>query len=192
MNLLQYVDDIIFVGEFSVYNVIVLKSMMGSFELVSCLKVNFQKSKFGGFGVARDVVEKFAKFLNCVSLSTPFVYLGIPIDTNPWRLETWESIITKFVKKLASWKHKHLLFTRRISLINSILFSLPIFSLSYFKVSETISRRLVSIQRRFLWECEDRRGKISWVEREKNCCPKENGGLGVKNILLFNSVLLAK
>jgi len=57
---------------------------------------------------------------------------------------------------------------------------------------EPISRRLVSIQRRFLWECEDRRGKISWVEREKNCCPKENGGLGVKNILLFNSVLLAK
>lgn len=149
MNLLQYVDDIIFVGEFSVYNVIVLKSMMGSFELVSCLKVNFQKSKFGGFGVARDVVEKFAKFLNCVSLSTPFVYLGIPIDTNPWRLETWESIITKFVKKLASWKHKHLSFAGRVCLINLVLLYPSSFIFFFFLISEGISRKLVRIQRGF-------------------------------------------
>lgn len=95
-------------------------------------------------------MERFSKILNYTILSIPFVYLDIPISANPRRMETWESIINFFDKKLASWKHKHLLFTRRISLINSILFSLPIFSLSYFKVSETISRRLVSIQRRFL------------------------------------------
>lgn len=44
----------------------------------------------------------------------------------------------------------------------------------------------MKIQRRFLWGCEDGREKISRVEWEKICCHKENGGLGVNGLSLFN------
>lgn len=61
-----------------------------------------------------------------------------------------------------------------------------------FKILEGISRKLVSFQRRFLWGCEDGRKKISWVGWEKICCSKEDESLGVKDISLFNIVLLVK
>ena len=41
MNLLQYVDDTIFVGDMRLKNVVVVKSILKCIELVSGLKVNF-------------------------------------------------------------------------------------------------------------------------------------------------------
>jgi hypothetical protein len=52
---------------------------------------------------------------------------------------------------------------------------------------------IVRIQRQFLWggvvggSC-----KIPWVRWEEVCRPKKDGGLGVKNLMLFNVSLLAK
>ena len=103
-------------------NMVVMKSILRSFELVFRLKVDFHKSRFGGCGVEREVVERFVKYLNCRVLSFSFVYLEIPIGVNPTRLETWESIIAKFKKNLTSWKQKHFSFAERICLINSVLY----------------------------------------------------------------------
>lgn len=41
VNLLQYVDDTIFVGDMRLKNVVVVKSILKCIELVSGLKVNF-------------------------------------------------------------------------------------------------------------------------------------------------------
>lgn len=69
--------------------------------------------------------------------------MGIPIGANPRRKETWEPIIVKLKKKkLASWKHKNLSFAGRITLINSILASLPLFFLSFFKIWEGVAKTL--------------------------------------------------
>ena len=43
--LLQYTDNTIFVGELNLENVVVVKSILRCFELVSDLKVNFHEEK---------------------------------------------------------------------------------------------------------------------------------------------------
>jgi len=96
-------------------------------------------------------------------MTCPFVYLGILIEANVRCLETWEPIILKFKKRLATWKHKHLLFVERLCLINSVLSSLPLFYLSFFKIPEVVAKILIRLQKRFLWRCEDGREKNSWV-----------------------------
>lgn len=47
VNLLQYADNTIFIGEASLQNVITIKSLRTCFELVSGIQVNFNKSGFG-------------------------------------------------------------------------------------------------------------------------------------------------
>lgn len=93
VNLLQYADDTIFVGEFNVDNVVVLKSIMRCFELVSDLKMNIHNSRFGSIGVGREDVKKFSKYLNCRILTIPFVYLGILLVQilEGWRLQKQSS-----------------------------------------------------------------------------------------------------
>ena len=69
-------------------NVKAIKVMLRSFELVSGLKINFAKSRFGAIGATEQWILNAATYLNCRVLSVPFSYLGIPIGANPRRSET--------------------------------------------------------------------------------------------------------
>lgn len=51
---------------------------------------------------------------------------------------------------------------------------------------------IIKIQRRFLWGESEQSKKICRVSWDKICLPKKKGGLGVKNIEMFNLSLLAK
>lgn len=91
------------------------------------------------------------------------MYLGISIGANPSKPSTWEPIIQKLTKNLNEGKHKHLSFERRIVLINSVLLALPLFFVSFFKMTLSVIKSVVKIQREFLWWRNGDRGKIAWV-----------------------------
>ena len=77
-------------------------------------------------------------------------------------------------------------------LINSVLTSIPIYFLSFFRVPKKVENKLVRIQRKFLWDGASEQNKIAWIRWETVCLPKEDGGLGVKVIWSFNTTLLGK
>ena len=124
---LQYADDTIFFGEATWQNVKIIKSILRSFELVSGLKINFAKSSVGAIGKNEQWQMEAARYLNCGVLSFPFAYLGIPIGDNPRCSALWDPIVRKFERKLASWKHRHISFGGRVTLINSALTTIPIY-----------------------------------------------------------------
>ena len=100
VNLLQYVNDTIFVGEISWRNVMTIKYILRNFKLVFGLKVNFLKSRFGGIRVENGRVGVVVEFFNCRILSFPYTYLDLPIGANPRKELTWEPIIKKGEKKI--------------------------------------------------------------------------------------------
>lgn len=85
-----------------------MKTILGCFELVLGLKVDFHKNNLLGIGVEDGNMWKFSSLLNCKRMQLLFVYLGIPFGTNPRKEATWELIILKMRKKLAMWKQKSL------------------------------------------------------------------------------------
>lgn len=141
VNILQYADDTIFFGDASVQNVKTIKSILRSFELVSGLKKNFAKSSFGVVGKSEQWQAEAARYLNCRILSFPFSYLGIPIGDNPSRSRLWDPIIKKCERRLATWKHRHISFGGRVTLINAALTAIPIYFFSFFKVPSKIIAR---------------------------------------------------
>ena len=52
--------------------------------------------------------------------------------------------------------------------------------------------KLVRLQRNFLWGGSSEQNKIAWIRWDMVCLPKEEGGLGVKDITSFNISLLEK
>lgn len=175
----------------SLDNVMVIKSMFRCFKLVSGLKVNFFKRNFGGLRIGNLTSKRYANLLNCRILCVPFTYLGIPIGVNPWLAATWQWMF-KFSKKLSRQKHRTLSFVGRICLINYMLGSLLIFFLPFFKLPRLVRKKIVSMQKNFLWGCEEGRWKIAWVCWKKICKSEGEGGLGVKDVFVFNEALLAK
>ena len=72
VDVLQYADDTIFFGEASMANVKTVKVTLRSFELVSGLRINFAKRKFGAVGQSEEWCLHAANYLNCALLQFPF------------------------------------------------------------------------------------------------------------------------
>jgi hypothetical protein len=95
-------------------------------------------------------------------------------------------------KRLGAWNGRNLSIGGRVTLINSVLSSLPLYFFSFFKTPVCVLKEMISIQRRFLWGAGLDSRKLCWVSWDRICQPKEKGGLGIKNLSIFNSALLCK
>lgn len=60
------------------------------------------------------------------------------------------------------------------------------------RIPKKVMDKLVRVQRRFLWGGGSDNNKIAWIKWETVCLPKEKGGLGIKDINMFNLALLGK
>ena len=75
-----------------------------------------------------------------------------------------------------------------MTLLKSMLSSLPTYYLSLFTIPSHVANKIEKIQRDFLWGDS----KVHLVGWDKVCTPKVNGGLGIKNLTTFNKALLGK
>ncbi|GAU29496.1 hypothetical protein TSUD_360410 [Trifolium subterraneum] len=189
---LQYAYDTLCIGEVSVENLWTIKAILRGFELASGLKVNFWKSGLIGVNVSPTFMTMACTFLNCRLGTFPFKYLGLPIGANPKCLTTWDPLLAHLRKRLCSWRNKHISLGGRIVMINAVLNAIPIFHLSFLKMPVLVWKKVVRIQREFLWGCVRGGKKVSWVKWSVVCKDKAKGGLGVRDIRLVNISLLSK
>ncbi|KAK2436747.1 hypothetical protein QL285_021719 [Trifolium repens] len=189
---LQYADDTLCIGEASSENLWTLKAILRGFELSSGLKVNFWKSSLMGINVSSHFMTLACDFLNCKQGTVPFSYLGLPVGANHRRSVTWDPLIAHLRKRLNTWGNRHVSLGGRIVLLNSVLNAIPIFFLSFMKVPAVVLKQIIRIQREFLWGGPSGGRKISWVSWKEVCKPKNQGGLGVRDVGKVNLSLLIK
>jgi hypothetical protein len=94
--------------------------------------------------------------------------------------------------RLQGWKNRYVSLGGRIVLINSVLNSIPIFYLSFLKIPVVVLKKIIRIQREFLWGGTKGGRRISWVKWSEVCQPRSNGGLGVRDVGKVNLSLLIK
>ena len=114
--------------------------------------------------------------------------MGAPYKSS----RVWEGVEEWFQKRLALWKKQSLSKGGRQALINSTLCSLPIYFMSLFVFPRRVAARVEIIQRDFLWgggELDRKPHSVNW---SIVCLEKQNGGLGFRNLSLFNKALLGK
>jgi hypothetical protein len=151
VSILQYADDTLFIGDATVENLWAMKAVLRGFEMASGLKVNFWKSCIMGVNVPLDFLTLASDFLNCRIGRVPFKYLGLPVGANPRLSATWAPMLDSIKRRLGSWGNKYISLGGRIVLLNAVLNAIPIFYLSYMKIPMKVWRKVVRIQRNFLW-----------------------------------------
>jgi len=70
--------------------------------------------------------------------------------------------------------------------------SLPVYFLSFYKAPASIISSFETIFLKKIWGGGEDNRKISWINWESICTPKEDGGLGVRSVGDFNVALLGK
>ncbi|GKA59538.1 RNA-directed DNA polymerase, eukaryota, reverse transcriptase zinc-binding domain protein [Tanacetum coccineum] len=99
---------------------------------------------------------------------------------------------SKVLSRLSRWKMKLLSIGGRLTLLKSVLGSMPIFHTSIFKVPSSILKSLESIRSRFFNGQDPKSNKASWVKWNKVLTPKDKGGLGVSSLFALNRGLMLK
>jgi len=110
-------------------------------------------------------------------MSTTTTYLGIPLGANSKSIGIWNSVIEKCKKKLAKWKTRYLSRGGRLTLINTILDSLPTYMISLFPIPRGVIKRLDNIGRKFLWQGNKEKKSFHLVKWKAVMTSKKNGGM---------------
>nr|GEW05829.1 reverse transcriptase domain, reverse transcriptase zinc-binding domain protein [Tanacetum cinerariifolium] len=162
---LQYADDTIFFGKWNKENAKSLMCILKCFEEVSCLRMNYNKSKLYGIGVNEREMAEMARWMGCGIGEFPFAYLGLPIGGNMRRIKAWDSVEEKFKNRLADWKAKMISFGGRLTLVKS--------------------KKLLLGR---VGECK----KLSWVKWDSVINSFGEGGFNIGSLRAKNLALLGK
>jgi hypothetical protein len=104
----------------------------------------------------------------------------------------WKEVVERFEKKLSSWKGKLLSLGGRLTLINSVLSSLPMYMMSFLAIPSGVLKKLDYLRSRFYWQGDGHKKKYRLAKWDIICRPKEQGGLGIHDLEIKNKALISK
>ncbi|WVZ54184.1 hypothetical protein U9M48_005022 [Paspalum notatum var. saurae] len=166
LSILQYADDTVIFMDHDLEKAKNMKALLCMFEKISDLKINFHKSEIFCFGQAKECESIYSCLFGCKPGSFPFRYLGIPMHHRKLRNK-------RFEKRLIGWKRKLLSVGSRLVLINSVLSSLPMFMLSFFKIPKRVLKKLEYFRSRFFWQNDQHKKKYHLIRWDQIRQPKE-------------------
>ncbi|WVZ57739.1 hypothetical protein U9M48_008086 [Paspalum notatum var. saurae] len=132
------------------------------------------------------------QLFGCNSSNLPMRYLSIPIHYRRLSNIDRRKVEERFEKRLSSWKSKHLSTGGRLTLINSVLSSLPMYMMPFFAIPKGVLKKLDYFRSRFFWQCDERKRKYRLAKWDILCQPEDQRGLGIHGLDVKNTALLSK
>lgn len=116
----------------------------------------------------------------------PFRYLGVPLNSRKLSLASCEPLLHQIKSRFSSWTTKTLSFSGRLLLIKTVIAGITNFWCSSFVLPKACVAKINSMCSVFLWKGDleaHNSARVAWATVTK---PKEEGGLGVKDLILWN------
>jgi len=139
-----------------------LRCILLLFEAISGPRVNLLRSSLIPIGEVPNI-DYLATFFGCEISALRSTYLGLPLVASFKSKAVWDAFMEKFQKRLVGWKFKLLSKEGRITLSQSILWSLPIYYMLLFTIPASVASHLEKIMRDFLWSKHDSGNGFHWV-----------------------------
>ena len=105
---------------------------------------------------------------------------------------TFEYLKERVWKRIQGCKEKLLSKSGKGVLIKAVAQAIPSYAMSCFDLTKTLCDEISSMISRFWWAQQDKKNKMHWLSWELLCCRKEKGGLGYRDLHLFNLAMLAR
>ena len=132
------------------------------------------------------------ELFGCSTGTFPIRYLEIPVHYRKLSNNDWLRVLERFEKCLSSWKGKNLSTGGCLTLINSVLSSLPMYMMSFFEIPKGVRKKLDYFRSRFFWQSDEHKRKYHLTKCDILFQPKEQRGLEIHNLELKNIALLSK
>lgn len=143
-----FVDDLFLLAKANHSNCTTIKSILDDFCTASGQLVNLQKSKvFFSKRVPNGTCDELSLFLGIPPTPNLGNYLGFPLVHHQLNKNTFFFLIDKVKKRLSSWKSHLLSMAGRVTLIKSVMSSLPNYYMQCMALPEFTCHLLDKINR---------------------------------------------
>lgn len=170
-----------------------MKTILNAFCQESGQRVNFDKSKtwFSPNTSYATKVAISAQF-DIAPTSDLGKYLGVPLASQRLGSVQFRYLVDKVGSKLGGWKCRLSSQAARLVLIQSVTSAIPAYAMNTCKLPRRTIEGLEKLHRDFLWGDWNQHPTVHPVAWKQVCCPKELGGLGIRDLTDMNQSLLAK
>jgi hypothetical protein len=114
--------------------------------------------------------------------TVPFNYLGVPIFKGKPKSFHLQPITDKVKQKLSAWKASWLSIAGRVQLVQSVIHSMLIYSLTLYSWPVALLKEVEKCIRNFIWSGDIDKRKLVTVAWEKLCRPYSQGGLNIRSL----------
>ncbi|KAA3466240.1 reverse transcriptase [Gossypium australe] len=193
INHLFFTDDCILFGDATKEGVRTVRDIIREYEMSAGHRVNYDKSLiFFGANVKEEVKEDITRVLGVRVASSPDKYLGLPMMVGRRKAWAFANFKDRFQKCVDGCSLCYLSMGGKEVFIKSVLQATPLYAMQYFLFPKKLCSQLENIMNRFWWANNKMKSGIHWSCWDMLCLSKFDGGLGFKNLFLFNKALLAK
>lgn len=184
---LTFADDLLLFSRGDIESVKILVEVLNEFSATSRLIVNREKSSIYLCGVCGYDQFEIIRLSGFRVSNLPIKYLGLPLTFRPLLKHQFGPLFDQISSYINSWNKSCLCILGRAELIRAVIQGVECFWIQSLPLPACVSDQLNTLSRRFLkWNsfCP-----ISW---RNVCLPKDEGGLGIRELATWNKALLSK
>ena len=119
-------------------------------------------------------------------------YLGLPESLGGSKVQVFGFVQDRLNNRVNGWTFRF--FTKRGKeiIIKSVVTALPNHVMSVYRLPKATAKKLTSTVAQFWWSPGGSTKDMHWKSWDKLCVPKDNGGLGFKDLTDFNTAMFGK
>ncbi|KAJ4761696.1 RNA-directed DNA polymerase (reverse transcriptase)-related family protein [Rhynchospora pubera] len=187
---IMFADDLVIFSEASTQQALRVQEIINRFCLLSGQMVGCDKSRIW---FSRNTPDSERQCIEAILNAQPgddmHIYLGLPITAS--KPAHYSPLINKVQSKLQAWSAKTLSQAAKVVLIKSVVEPMVLFTAVGGPLPASVSSKLNSMIRSFFWENGGKQ-KMHLVAWEKIVKPKDQGGLGLRDVTVISRAMMLK
>jgi hypothetical protein len=139
----------------------------------------------------QDNQERVKSILQVDNIAVEEKYLGLPTPEGRMTKDKFKTLKERLINKFTRWVERSMSTGAKEVLLKSVAQVIPVYTMGIFKLPKNLCEEMTQLMRRFWWGEEVGKRKIHWTSWDKLLMPKSFGGMGFRDLQLFNQALCA-
>jgi hypothetical protein len=137
-------------------------------------------------------MDEVKNSLNIHRVTFEAKYLGLPTPEGRMKADCFQAITERLSKRCNGWDERCLSAGGKDVLIKSVAQAIPVYVMSVFLLPGPLHEGLTRVIQKFWWGETRGKRKTHWIAWDKFTKAKGEGGLGFRDLKIFNQALLAR